>query len=153
MTAIFTTLHIVLMFAGVALTQGAAILLYQALRRNDVTGIRGVLGGMRNVSPWMGPTFGLGVLFGLVAVFVGGFNPLAPWLLIAYVLTLVAFVIPRIVTIPRAMRLGAAAGKSPADSPSPELRAEIAAATTPVFWLDAAIIVLLIADMVLKPFA
>ena len=51
------------------------------------------------------------------------------------------------------MRIGAAAEASPTDAPSPELRAEIARASGPVFWIDAALIVLFIVDMVVKPFS
>lgn len=152
MTPYLVAIHILLMFAGVALAQGSAVLLWGAMRRGDVPAIRGLLGAMRSSGPLIGPVFGLGVLAGLTAVFVGGFDPLAPWLLIAYALTLVAFALPRVLLIPRMQRLGAAAMSSPTDAPSPELRAEIANATTPLFWLDAALIVLLILDMVLKPF-
>lgn len=152
MTPYLVATHVVLMFAGVALAQGPAVLLWGALRREDVPAIRGLLGSMRSSGRFIGPVYMLGVLAGLTAVFVGGFDPLAPWLLIAYALTLVASILPRIIVIPRAQRLAAAAMASPLDAPSAELRAEIAAATTPVFWLDAAVILLLILDMVLKPF-
>ena len=153
MTPVLVALHIIIMFAATSISQGPAFLLYRSMRRNDVPGIRAVLGQYQGLGPLIGPTFGLGVLVGLVTVFVGEYDPLAPWLLIAYGLTVVAIATPRLVTVPRMMRVGAAAAASPADAPSPELRAEINRAAGPVFWIDAAILVLFIVDMVVKPFS
>jgi hypothetical protein len=146
-------LHILVMFTAVAISQGPAVLLYSAMRRGDVAAIRAVGEGFGRVGRFIGPMFGLGVLIGLVAVFVGGFDPLAPWLLIAYGLTVVAFLTPILVTGPRMMRVVEAAAASPIEQPSPELRSAIGAAAGPVFWIDAALIVLFIVDMVVKPFS
>jgi hypothetical protein len=146
-------LHILVMFTAVAISQGPAVLLYSAMRRGDVAAIRAVGEGFGRVGRFIGPMFGIGVLIGLVAVFVGGFDPLAPWLLIAYGLTVVAFLTPMLVTGPRMMRVVEAAAASPTEEPSPELRSAIGAAAGPVFWIDAALIVLFIVDMVVKPFS
>jgi hypothetical protein len=146
-------LHILVMFTAVAISQGPAVLLYSAMRRGDVAAIRAVGEGFGRVGRFIGPMFGIGVLIGLVAVFVGGFDPLAPWLLIAYGLTVVAFLTPILVTGPRMMRVVEAAAASPTEEPSPELRSAIGAAAGPVFWIDAALIVLFIVDMVVKPFS
>ena len=153
MIVLLVLLHILVMFTAVAISQGPAVLLYSAMRRGDVTAIRGVGEGFGRVGRFIGPMFGIGVLIGLVAVFVGGFDPLAPWLLIAYGLTVVAFLTPILVTGPRMMRVVEAAAASPTEEPSPELRTAIGAAAGPVFWIDAALIVLFIVDMVVKPFS
>ena len=153
MIVLLVLLHILVMFTAVAISQGPAVLLYSAMRRGDVAAIRAVGEGFGRVGRFIGPMFGIGVLIGLVAVFVGGFDPLAPWLLIAYGLTVVAFLTPILVTGPRMMRVVEAAAASPTEEPSPELRSAIGAAAGPVFWIDAALIVLFIVDMVVKPFS
>jgi hypothetical protein len=153
MIVLLVLLHIMVMFTAVAISQGPAVLLYSAMRRGDVAAIRAVGDGFGRVGRFIGPMFGIGVLIGLAAVFVGGFDPLAPWLLIAYGLTVVAFLTPMLVTGPRMMRVVEAAAASPTEEPSPELRSAIGAAAGPVFWIDAALIVLFIVDMVVKPFS
>ena len=153
MTTALVVLHVLVMFTAVAISQGPAILLYSAMRRGDVAAIRGVGDGFGRVGRFIGPLFGVGVVIGLAAVFVGGFDPLAPWLLIAYGLTVVAFLTPMLVTGPRMMRVIEAAAASPVDEPSAELRSAIGAAVGPVFWVDAVLIVLFIVDMVAKPFS
>jgi hypothetical protein len=152
-TPYLVALHVTLMFAATALAQGPAFLLWRAMRRGDVLAMRGVVDMFQGAGVLVGPLYGLGVVVGLIAVFVGGFDPFAPWLLIAYVLTIIAFVTPQLVTVPRMIRVGAAAHDSPVDAPSPELRTAISHATTPVFWVDAVLIVLFIIDMVVKPFS
>ena len=153
LTAVLVFLHVTVMFAAVAISQGPAFLMYRAMRRNDVAGIRALGGQFAAIGPKIGMVFGVGVLIGLITVFVGGWNPLSPWLLIAYGLTVIATLTPRLITAPRMMRVGMAAAQSPLDAPSAELRREIDPATQPVYWLDAAIIVLFLVDMVVKPFS
>jgi hypothetical protein len=153
MITALVVLHVLVMFTAVAISQGPAILLYSAMRRGDVTAIRGVGDGFGRIGRFIGPMFGIGVIIGLVAVFVGGFDPLAPWLLIAYGLTVIAFLTPMLVTGPRMMRVIEAAAASPVEAPSSELRDAIRAAAGPVFWVDAVLIVLFIVDMVAKPFS
>lgn len=153
MLAALVALHVLIMFSAVAISQGPAFMLHAAMRRGDVAAIRGVSGQFAPLGRFIGPTFGVGVLVGLAAVFVGEFDPFAPWLLIAYGLTVLAIATPRLVTVPRMMRVGQAAAASPLEEPSADLRAAITAATTPIYWLDAAILALFIIDMVVKPFS
>lgn len=153
MTTALVALHVLVMFAATTVSQGPAFLLFRAMRRGDVPAIRTVVGQYRGLGAFIGPLYGLGVVIGVVTVFVGDYDPFAPWLLIAYGLTVVAFATPQLVTVPRMMRIGAAAEASPTDAPSQELRAEISRASGPVFWIDAALIVLFIVDMVVKPFS
>lgn len=153
LTAVLVFLHIAVIFAAVTISQGTAFMLYRAMQRNDVAGIRAIGGEFAAIGPKIGMFFGVGVLIGLAAVFVGGWDPLSPWLLISYGLTLVAVLVPRLLTAPRMVRVGVAAAQSPLEAPSPELRRAIAEATHPVYWLDAAILVLFVLDMVVKPFS
>lgn len=153
MTPVLIALHIILMFTATALAQGPAFLLWLAMRRGDVVAMRGIVDTYQGIGMLVGPLYGIGVIVGLVTVFVGGYDPFAPWLIIAYILTLIAFATPSLVTVPRMIRVGAAAHDSPVEAPSDELRAAISHATTPVFWVDAILIVLFIIDMVVKPFS
>ena len=153
MTTVLVVLHVLIMFTAVAISQGPAFMLHGAMRRGDVTAIRGVSAQYGQLGRFIGPMFGIGVVVGLIAVFVGGYDPFAPWLLIAYVLTVIAFLTPLLITGPRTMRVVEAANESPTDAPSGDLRAAISAATGPIFWIDAALIVLFIVDMVAKPFS
>jgi hypothetical protein len=141
------------MFTATAIAQGPAFLLWRAMRREDVAAIRGIVDMYQGVGILVGPIYGIGVIVGLITVFVGGYDPFAPWLIIAYILTLIAFATPSLVTVPRMIRVGAAAHDSPLDAPSDELRTAIRHASTPVFWVDAILIVLFIIDMVVKPFS
>ncbi len=153
MTTTLVVLHVLVMFTATVVSQGPAFLLWRAMRQRNVGAIQGLLDQYQGLTPIIGALFGVGVVIGLVTVFVGGYDPFAPWLVIAYALTLVAFVTPRLVTAPRMMRLAGAAATSPLDEPSPELREEISRATAPVFWIDALLLVLFIIDMVGKPFS
>jgi hypothetical protein len=151
MVTALIVLHVTVMFAATAISQGPAFVLWRAMRGGDVTAIRTVLEQYGTLGKFIGPLYGGGVVIGLITVFVGGYDPFALWLLIAYGLTLVAFATPIVLLQPRVLRLAAAAEASPLDAPSPALRDEIARFATPVFWVDAALIVLFIIDMIAKP--
>jgi hypothetical protein len=146
-------LHVIVMVAATVISQGPAFLLYRAMRHGDVAGIRGILDNYQGLGAFIAPLYIGGVLIGVVTIFVAGFDPFEPWLIIAYVLTVIAFLTPQFVTVPRMLRVGAAAATSPVDAPSDELRAEIARASGPVFWVDAVLIVLFLIDMIVKPFS
>lgn len=153
MTTVLVVLHVLTMFTAVAISQGPALMLWIAMRRGDVMAIRGVGVGYQKVGPAIGALFGIGVLFGVAAIFAGGFDPFAPWLIIAYVLTVIAFLTPRLLTVPIMMRVMAAAEESSSDAPSPALSEAIGRAVGPIFWVDAVILVLFIVDMIVKPFS
>ena len=153
MTTALVVLHVLVMFAATAISQGPAFVLWRAMRQGNVSAIRGVLDQYQGIGPMIGALYGAGVVVGVITVFVGGYDPFEPWLLIAYALTVVAFATPQLVTAPRMSRLAGAAATSPLEGPSAELRAEIARATSPVFWIDALLVVLFVVDMVGKPFS
>jgi hypothetical protein len=152
--SVFIFLHVAVMFAAVALSLGPLTLLIAAVRRRDVPAIRGLLAAQRPLVRWIPAVFGIGVLLGLVAVFANSYDPLRPWLLIAYVLTVIAAVLPRVSAGAWARRLGMAAATSDPDSPSAELAAAMDDSRARwMLWLDFGVIALLIADMVFKPFS
>jgi hypothetical protein len=149
---VFIFLHVLTMFVAVAMGYGPAILMIAASRSNDIVALRGVLSAAFRLEKLIGPTFVLGLAFGLVAIFVNDFDPLAGWLIIAYVLFAVAAIFPQVFTSPWLKKVAAAADTSPDDHPSDELRALLTSPRNRVMLaLDALIVVALIADMVLKP--
>lgn len=151
--SVFIFIHILAMFTAVAFAQGPLIVLMAAVARRDVPAIRGQLTAQMPLVRWIGPLFGLGILLGLLAVFTNGFNPLRPWLLIAYVLTIIAAVLPQFSSAAYGKRLGMALANSPGDTPSAELAAVMDdSGAKLLIWIDFLVIAALIADMVIKPF-
>lgn len=75
---IFIFLHILTMFIVVAMAYGPAMMILAA--RGHVPTLRGVMTANNRLQRLVAPTFGLGIAFGFVAVFVHGFDPLSPWL-------------------------------------------------------------------------
>ncbi len=149
---VFIFLHVLTMFTAVAMGYGPAILMIAASRSNDIVALRGVLGASARIEKLIGPTFVVGLVFGLIAVFFNNFDPLAGWLIIAYVLFAVAAIYPAVFTGPWVKKVLAAAQTSPDDRPSDELRALLASPRNRVLLaVDALVVVALIADMVLKP--
>lgn len=113
---VFIFLHILTMFIAVALAYGCHLLTLVAVRSHDVSTVRAVTRTVGRVGQWIGPTFGIGVLLGIVAIFTNGFNPLAPWLIIAYVLTALAIVSANVFTGRHNKALAVAAEASPDDA-------------------------------------
>jgi hypothetical protein len=114
-------LHVALMFAAVTVGVGAAIMLHRVGHTRDVLAIRRVF----SLAPWFERIsvilFGLGVLFGFSSVVLGIFNPLAPWLLIAYALVLAAGLNGSLVLGAWTKRVQALSLVSQTERPSPEL--------------------------------
>ena len=148
---IFIFLHVLTMFTAVAMAYGPAMMIVASGK--NVPMLRGVMAANNRVAPLVGPTFALGVVFGFVAVFVHNFDPLRPWLLIAYGLVVASLVMTFVFTNPWLRSVTAAVEASPEEAPSAELNALIDSPRNRLLLvLDALIIVALIADMVLKPF-
>ncbi len=149
---VFIFLHVLTMFTAVAMGYGPAILMIAASRSNDIVALRGVLGASARIEKLIGPTFVVGLVFGLIAVFFNNFDPLAGWLIIAYILFAVAAIYPVVLTGPWLKKVAAAATASPDDPPSAELTALL---TSPryrlMLTLDVLVVMAIIADMVLKP--
>lgn len=151
---IFIFLHIVTMFSAVAVSYLPEVLMRRAVLSGSVPLMRSVGATIAPVSKLPGPVFGIGLIFGLTAVFTGGFNPLAPWLLIAYVIFVIATIVGAGITGPWAVRVGELAAASPADAPSPELTTAMRDPRMgALVWLNLLFIVGIIFDMVIKPFS
>ena len=149
---IFIFLHVLAMFIAVALAYGPAALMVVASRRKDVVGLRGISGTSEKLGPVIGIMFALGIVLGIVSIFLYNFDPLQGWLVIAYVLVIVSLAMTFTFTNPWLAKVTAAAVASPDDHMSPELDALVNSRRNQLLLaFDALLIVLLIADMVLKP--
>lgn len=149
---VFVFLHVLTMFAAVAMGYGSLLLVRIAARSDDVAALRGVVAAVQQLNPVIGRTFAVGVLLGIVAIFTNGFNPLAPWLLIAYVLVAAGIVSANVVIDPLLKRLSDAT-RAPQDDLE-RARATLSDSRTRVLLaLDTLIVVAIIADMILKPFS
>jgi hypothetical protein len=149
---IFVFLHVLAMFTAVALAYGPAALMVVASRRRDVRSLRAIAATTDRLTPAVAAAFATGIGLGFVAIFVHGFDPLQGWLVIAYVLVIASLVITFAFTNPWLKKVRAAAEASPDDAMSPELDALMNSPRNQALLIfDALLIVLLIADMVLKP--
>jgi len=149
---VFIFLHVLTMFVAVAMAYGPAMLIVVAAQGGDVVGLRGVMATSNRLSRLVAPAFLLGFIFGVLAIFFHGFDPLAGWLVIAYILFAAVIAMTVLFTAPWLKRVTAAAAASPDDPMSTELRELLGSPRNRVLLaIDALIIVALIADMVLKP--
>lgn len=149
----FVFLHVLTMFVAVAMAYGPAMLMVVAAARNDVRSLRGISETSTRLGRLVIPAFGLGIGFGFVAIFVHGFDPLAGWLVLAYILAGASLMVTSMFTNPWLRKVQVAVKSSPDDAPSAELSELLNSPRNRVLLLiDALIIVALIADMVLKPF-
>jgi hypothetical protein len=150
---IFKFLHIAVMFAAVAIALGPELVLRGIGRSRDVRVIRAGYSLAERIGRAIPPLFFTGLIFGLLTAWVGGMNFLAPWLLIAYGLFIVATILGARVTAPHVSHVAALAARSPDEAPSTELATAMAGRRADVlFAVDAIIILAFVFDMVVKPF-
>jgi hypothetical protein len=153
---IFKALHILSMFSVVAMEIGAEFLFAFAIARRDVPALATVhrLLEQARLGPISIAVFLAGVVFGLLTALTGRFDFLAGWLIAAYVLVAAIFVggsrlWPKVLLPLGAKAVEAEAGQRPVDEVVRDM-----AASRAVWWhvAMATIFVLIILDMVLKPF-
>lgn len=122
---LFKFFHILTMFAAVASAAIPEVVLYRVAASNNVPAIR-VVSGIASTLGKMLPIFFVGgAIFGLLAAFTGELNFLAPWLIAAYIVFVIAMVTGAAITGPWTGAMSTAAEASPSDAPSPELQAVI----------------------------
>jgi hypothetical protein len=148
---VFVVLHVLTMMLAVGTSGGAEILVHRVVATRDLPGIRTVAttyGALARAIPVL---FMVGLGFGLVAVFVEGFDPFQPWLLMAYVLFATGIVVGSVINGGWVGRLAAAA----ASASSADDAAFRAAAEDPrgriglvLFWILIAAILFV---MIVKP--
>jgi hypothetical protein len=151
---IWKYLHILSMFLAVALVVGPDLLLYRTARSGEVRAIRTVFGLARPLSLAVPVAFALGLLFGFLAVFAGGFDLFAPWLVIAYVVFAIGALAGAAVVAPWQRKVAAAAATSPEGAPSPALAALLRdRKPTYAMLIDFVTVVGTLFAMVMKPFS
>lgn len=147
-------LHIACMFGAVGLFVGGGILNDRVQQSRNVRAIRTVIAAESRLAPVAGVLMLLGIIFGFVTAVAGGFDLLAPWLLITYGLVLVIILVGAMYHGPHDKKLGEAVTASSDDQPSSELEAMITG--TPgrrvVNVVDGLLWAALIFVMVVKPF-
>lgn len=151
---IFIFLHVAIMFTAVAMTIGVPTLLWSIAKSGDVPSIRRTFAVARPFIKAIPPLFGLGAVVGIVAIFTNGFDPFQPFLLIAYVLFILATVVGIVYTDPWFMSVRKLSAESPDEAPSTELSAALHDPRLNwIVWFDRVIILAFIFDMVIKPFS
>ncbi len=151
---IFIFLHIATVMAAVAFSVGPTFLLRRVADSGDVPAMRrsfALAAPLIRIIPGL---FGVGALLGIVAIFTSGYNPFEPWLLIAYVMFVLAAAVGARLTTPWFNRMVKASAESPDSGPSSELAAAVG---DPLMWwvewFDRAIVLAFLLDMVIKPFS
>lgn len=142
------------MFGAVGLFVGGGILNNRVQQSRDVRAIRTVISAESRLAPVAGVLMVLGIIFGFVTAVAGGFDLLAPWLLITYGLVLVIILVGALYHGPHDKKLEEAVSESPDDQPSSRLSALIAGTQGRrlVNVTDGLLWVALIFVMVVKPF-
>lgn len=154
---LFKYLHIVTMFSAVGIAVGSELLLHRVAASGDLVAVRVAFRMAKPLQAAIPLLFLLGLAFGLVAAVTGAFDLLAPWLLIAYAIFVVAMAIGAIVQSPWVNRVAEAASASPSTSggePSPELT-RLLHDPLPRYAMYASwlLIIAIVFVMVVKPFA
>jgi hypothetical protein len=151
---IFIFLHVFTMFLGVALSIGAGLVLQRVAATGNVAAIRTTFGAVASIGRAAPMVFGVGLLLGIIAAIVAQFNLLAPWLIIAYVLSAASSYLGAGVIGKWAASVGRAAATNQGEAPAPELRQLIGdRQVAQAMYANAAIIALIIFVMVFKPFS
>jgi len=152
--AVLLFLHVALMFAAVAMAAGTLALLALASRTQRLAELGPVVAALpiARVTP---PLFVLGGLAGLATAVAFGYPLLSPWLVIAYVLFAALFGLGFFENKPFGAKLAVLMKDQPPFGPiEGELRAHFSNPRT--VWLvglDYVLVVLVVFDMVVKPFS
>lgn len=150
---VFVFLHVLAMVSAVTVAFGPAVIQRRAAQSRHVPTIRAVFGMAKFTGPLIPIFFLIGFVFAIISIFTNGWTPFQPWLLIAYVLFAIGMFDGFRIHAPYARAVAIAADKSPDTSMSPELRQALDnPAEAFVFWLDLAVITLILFDMIVKPF-
>ena len=153
MERIVVFLHVATMFAAVGISVVPEILMHRLAAKGDVRGVLSFGSVFQAIGRSIPVLFIAGAVFGLIAVaLIPSYDYTQPWLLIAYVLMIIGMVLGAAIQGPWAGKLVQAAAQSQNGEPSAEFRA--IAADPMAKWAmygGAAVIVLAILDMVIKP--
>jgi hypothetical protein len=144
--------HIGTMFMAVGVAVGTEVMGHRVANSGDVRAIRTYFaqaGPIMNLIPVL---YVSGFLFGLAAGALGAFNLLAPWLLLAYGLFFLTFLLHQVIGGPWFRRMTRLSAELPDGPSSPELDAVIHdRAAGWLFWYTIAMILGFVFIMVVKP--
>jgi uncharacterized membrane protein len=145
-------LHIILAFLAVAVSVGPELLLHRIVKTGSVPAIRTAFGMMRPLGIAIPVLYLLTVIVGFMTAGKGGYSLGATWLVIAYVLYIVASALGGAIVGPWTASVAKAAATSPDGAPSEELRALLSSPRANLaMWGNFIVLLLLVADMVFKP--
>ena len=149
---LFKFLHILTLFLAVASAAIPEVVLHRVAASNNVPAIRVVSGFASTLGKMLPIFFVGGAIFGLLAAFTGELNFLAPWLIAAYIVFVIAMVTGATITGPWTGKMSMAAEASPTDAPSAELLAVVhdrRALIGSVILMSAIVVIIFL--MVVKP--
>ena len=151
---LFLFLHIAFMIAGVAAADGIGWLAFRIARSRDLAAIRTTFALMKPAAMISGIFFFLGLIFGVVSIFTLGFDPTEPWLLIAYGLFVIQFVLGTFFVDKWHGKVGQLAMSEGADPTSGELATVLNDGTAQtIAYVQTLLVLVFIFDMVVKPFS
>jgi hypothetical protein len=151
---VFKYLHILTMFSAVTASVGPELLLHRVAKTGDVRAIRHVFALDAPLGIAVPILFLVGALLGLITAFFEQRSYTEPWLIIAYIIFLIAFVAGGAFVGPWAQKVGKAAAASPDDKPSAELEELIQSrGAETATWITIIAIIVIVFDMVVKPFS
>lgn len=151
---IFKFLHIATMFTAVAASIGPSWLLQRVGRSADVPTIRRTFALAAPIFAAIPILFVLGAALGIVTIIANGRGFFEPFLVIAYVMFVMATFVGIRFNTPWFKRVIRLSAESPDAAPSTELTAALHEPQMRwVEWFDRLIIVAFIFDMVIKPFS
>lgn len=145
-------LHIATMFTAVAVSYGGVIFFLVALRTGDTQRVRAMTASAKPIARAIPILYVAGGALGLLAAIVTGYNLLAPWLIIAYVLFVVLMVIGALFTGRTIDRIGEDVASAP-DGPLPTAVTARTRQFYQVEVFDFLLLFVIIFDMVVKPFS
>jgi len=148
-------LHIAVIFTAITVGYGVTLLLRVAYMSGQVGIMRGVGYAAGKVGPAVPVLFIVGGIFGLLTALSSGVDLLAPWLLIAYVLFVVAMLIGLFENAATGRKLGPLLMAADVAQPIPPAVRELfdSPRARYLLYLDILIPFVIVFDMVVKPFS
>lgn len=154
LTLVLIFLHITVMFTAITVAYGGGLVMRMAYMTGQVAAVRGVGMALARTAPAIPVLFITGGTLGLLSAIAFGQNLLAPWLIIAYVLFVIAMGIGIVENRPWAMRLGALLATTPDGPITPEVRAMFTSTrVVGLTIIEYVIVATILFDMVVKPFS
>ena len=144
--------HIGTMFMAVGVAVGTELMGHRVANSGDVRAIRTYFAQARPIMNLIPVLYVSGLILGLAAGALGAFNLLAPWLLLAYGLFFLTFLLHQLVGGPWFRRMTRLSAELPDGLRSAELDAAIHdRAAGWLFWYTIAMIIGFVFIMVVKP--